>query len=140
MAWQAPKTNWAARYDVNGNYTGDYFNATDYQRIKGNLLVLKDMADELYSEITLPAIPDITAESFFFETTINALEQSIDALADGTMGLGAPETKTWAGNQPAPQAADLNRIESYCLALYSLLRHQASARKKLPFMLGGIQF
>lgn len=140
MAWQTPKTNWKVTYDTNGNYTGDYFNASDYQRIKGNLLELKNMADELYSEINLPAIPDVTAESFFFETTINALERGIDALDGGTNGILAPETKTWGGNQPAPLAADLNRIESFCLALYSLLRHQASARKKVPFTLGGIQF
>ena len=84
MAWQTPKTNWKVTYDANGNYIGDYFNAEDYQRIKGNLQVLKDMADELYSGISELDIPDITAVSFFYETVINSLERAIDAIAGGT--------------------------------------------------------
>lgn len=140
MAWQTPKTDWKATYDAQGNYTGDYLNPEDYQRIKGNLLVLKDVADELYSTITLPAIPDITAESYFFETVINALERSLDALANGTFATGKIETKTWAGNDATPLAADLNRIESACQWLYVMLPLQANARKKLPITLGGVQF
>ena len=140
MAWQTPKTNWATRYDAGGNYIGDYFNAEDYQRIKANLIVLKGMADELYSETTLPAIPDITAESFFFESVINDLERSLDALATQVHGLVPVETKTWNGNDDAPLAADLNRIESFCVALYGLLGRQKAARKRLAFTLGGVQF
>ena len=45
MAWQTPKTDWAARYDTDGRYTGDYFNAGDYQRIRGNLLDLAEQAE-----------------------------------------------------------------------------------------------
>lgn len=140
MAWQTPKTDWKVTYDAQGNYTGDYFNATDYQRIKGNLLVLKGMADELYSTITLPDIPDITAISFFYETVINALERSIDAIANNTYAVGLFVTKIWNGNDAAPLAADLNRIESACLRLYTMLPIQAKARKRLAFTLGGVQF
>lgn len=140
MAWQTPKTDWKVTYDAQGNYTGDYFNPEDYQRIKGNLLVLKDMADEMYEPITLPDIPDITATSFFYETVINALERSIDAIANNTFAVGLFETKTWHGNDAAPLADDLNRIEDACLRLYRMLPLQAAARKKLAFILGGVQF
>ena len=37
MEWQTPKTDWQIRYDENGLYTGDYFEAEDYQRIVGNI-------------------------------------------------------------------------------------------------------
>ena len=140
MAWQTPKTNWKVTYDANGNYIGDYFNAEDYQRIKGNLQVLKDMADELYSGISELDIPDITAVSFFYETVINSLERAIDAIAGGTFLSGLFETKTWYGNDDAPLAEDLNRIENACLRLHKLLPLQAQARKKLAFTLGGVQF
>jgi hypothetical protein len=140
MAWQAPKTDWKVTYDANGNYTGDYFNAVDYQRIKENLLVLKEMADELYAPIALPPIPDVAVGSFFFETIVNALERGIDAIANNTFAMGLFETKTWQGNGAAPLAADLNRIEDACLRLYRMLPLQAATRKKLAFTLGGVQF
>jgi hypothetical protein len=140
VAWQTPKTNWEVTYDANGNYVGDYFNAEDYQRIKGNLLVLKDMAEELYGTIPMPAIPDISALSYYYETTINALERSIDAIANNTYAAGLFVTKTWHGNDPAPLADDLNRIENACLRMYKMLPLQAAARKKLAFTLGGVQF
>lgn len=140
MVWQTPKTNWVTRYDAGGNYIGDYFNASDYQRIKENLLVLRDMVDELYSGAAFPDIPDITTEAFFYESVINALEHSIDALATQVHGLVPVETKTWNGNDDAPLAADLNRIESFCLSLYGLLNRQKAARKRLAFTLGGVQF
>lgn len=140
MAWQTPKTDWKVTYDSEGNYTGDYFNLEDYQRIKSNLLVLKDMADELYATILLPDIPDITAESYFYETVINALERSIDALVGGTRDWGFEPTKTWAGNGSAPLYADMNRIEETCLRLFNGLYSQKKAQKRLAFTLGGIQF
>lgn len=140
MAWQTPKTNWKVAYDANGNYIGDYFNAEDYQRIKGNLLVLKDMADELYDPISLPDIPDITAISFFFETVINALERSIDAIVDGSTNWGFEPTKTWYGNDNAPLFVDINRIEKTCLKLFNGLTNQKRALKRLAFILGGVQF
>ena len=140
MAWQTPKTNWKVAYDANGNYIGDYFNAEDYQRIKGNLTVLKEMADELYNPVVLPDIPDITAQSYFYETTINALERSIDALVDGTFDWGFDTTKTWEGNGNAPIFTDINRIEITCLKLFNGIANQKQALKRLTFTLGGVQF
>jgi len=140
VAWQTPKTDWKVTYDANGNYLGDYFNAEDYQRIKGNLQALRELASELNVNVTLPVIPDITATSLFYETVINALERAIDAIANATVGRHWFETKTWYGNNPAPLAEDLNRIEGACLRLYKWIPIQAAARKKLAFTLGGVQF
>ena len=52
MAWVTPKTDWQASYDENGNYTGDYFNIEDYNRIIGNLTYLKVLADTLFLPFT----------------------------------------------------------------------------------------
>ena len=49
MKWQTPKTDWQIRYDENGRYAGDYFEAEDYQRIAGNIEYLRQMARELYT-------------------------------------------------------------------------------------------
>jgi len=136
MSWQTPKTDWKIEYDSSGSYTGDYFNATDYQRIKGNLLVLQTLAGELYPAITLPAIPDVTTSSWGLAGTLNALERSLDALAAGMYDPGIAARKTWAADQPAMTYADLNRIESSCLALYNVLTQQAACRPKLAINLG----
>lgn len=37
MAWQTPKTDWHGATDSAGNYTGDRFNAADFNRIKTTL-------------------------------------------------------------------------------------------------------
>ena len=132
MAWQTPKTDWAARYDTDGRYTGDYFSAGDYQRIRGNLM---DMAEQ--AAAALPEIPDVTTSSFGYASSINALERSLDALlAAGIVDLGLKARKTWQANRPAPLAEDLNRIERGCLQLYLALASQAAARPKLAFELG----
>lgn len=141
MAWQTPKTTWAERYDYKGVYLGDYFEAEDYQRIKGNLLYLKQLADDVNQmPAELPDIPDVTVASFGYAKTINALERSIDALVKVSYNPGVQATKTWVGGSAGPRAADLNRIESTCLALYNVLFQQAAARPMLAFELGGSSF
>lgn len=137
MAWQTPKTDWTASYDSTGAYTGDYFEATDYQRIKGNLDYLATQADTLCSTPAALNIPDVTTASFGYASYINALETALDKLlAAGVFDPGIAARKTWAGNAAGPAAADLNRIESSCLALYNVLTQQAACRPKLAINLG----
>lgn len=140
MAWTTPKTDWAVKLDEDGTYLGDFFEAGDYGRIKGNLQALCELAAGLYPAVELPEIPDITAESVYDETAANALEQSLEALRRGTFAPGLPETKTWRGNDAAPLAEDYNRIEGACLRLYQTLTQQAQARPRLAIILGGVQF
>ena len=141
MAWQTPKTDWACRYDTDGNYTGDYFNATDYQRIKGNLEYLAEAAESMQIPATLPSIPDITTASFGTAASINAVEQSLDALITaGVYGGWLDARKTWYGNGTPPLAADLNRIENSCLLLKRALESQDALRARLPVVLGKEQF
>ena len=138
MAWQTPKTDWAVRYDTDGHYTGDYFGAGDYQRIRGNLLYLAEQAaGTLHMDAGLPDIPDVTDASFGYAGTINALERSLDALLDaGAVDLGLEARKSWQANRPAPLAEDLNRIERSCLLLQQALENQAAMRPKLAISLG----
>ena len=128
--WQTPKTDWVATDD---------FTFSDYMRIAGNLQAIKDIADTMYPPTTLPVIPTVTSASFGYDTYLNALEDSLDALA-ATHDPGIPARKTWIGNAPAPLAADINRIEQSCLTLYETLVLQQSTLTKLPFELKGSAF
>ena len=139
MEWQEPKTDWKVEFDTAGSYIGDYFNATDYQRIKNNLLYLKNLAETMYRIISFPSIPDVTAASFGYASTIDALERALDALADGTFDPGIQERKHWEANAPAPSAEDLNRIESSCMQMFGTLSGQAKCLPHLSFILGGAE-
>ena len=140
MAWQTPKTDWAVRLDENGNYLGDYFEVSDYHRIKGNLQFLQRYGESLFSEIVLPKIPAVTVESFGYASTINALERSLDAIRDATVNPGIPETKTWSGNSAAPLYSDLNRIEGATLLFYEIFQLTEKNLPKLAFEMGGSDF
>ncbi len=141
MTWQTPKTDWQARYDSEGRYAGDYFNASDYVRIKNNLTVLKTKVEDLYAKkVALPDIPTATTESYYTEREINALERGVDSIRESSFDPGLPATKIWYGNSTAPLAEDYNRIESCCLRLNNMLEGQSAARRKLAFTLGGVVF
>lgn len=141
MSWQQPKTDWKVHYNSDGSYAGDYFEATDYQRIKNNLLFLHELALTMYPKISsLTDIPDVTTASFGYASYINALERGLDVLAGGSFDPGIPSRKTWQGNDTALLASDLNRIESSCLQLYQALSGQEKCLPRLSFILGGVQF
>lgn len=42
--WQTPKTDWTGTTTSSGEYVGDRFNATDFNRIKNNLDYLRELA------------------------------------------------------------------------------------------------
>ena len=140
MAWQTPKTDWAVKYNSAGDYTGDYFEAADYQRIKENLVYLKELGEAVFSAINLPDIPDVTVESFGYASYINALERSLDAIRNATLDPGIPATRTWSDNDTAPLYSDLNRIESATLKFYNIFTATKSALLKLEFAMGGSDF
>ena len=125
MPWIDPKTNWIA---------SDFFNATDYNRIRDNLDYLRELGGTLY-----PAFPIVDAgtkstASFAYASDFNALERSIDAIEQHTFKPSSLQaTKTWQENRFAPLAEDLNRIEKSTLLLYNVLISQKNLRPKLAF-------
>ncbi len=138
--WLTPKTDWQVRLDSNGNYIGDYFEAKDYQRIKGNLQFLIEIAQSVFTPFQSPEIPDVTETSFAYVSYINALEQTLEAMRYNSFDPGIGETKTWYGNSATPTFEDLNRIERACLLFYNLFEAQIDTLKKLSFEMGGSEF
>lgn len=142
MAWVTPKTDWKETYSADGTYTGDWFNASDYARIKGNLEHLNVLCGEVYAPGEgFPDIPEVTGASYAYASTIDVLERALDALTTGgRYDPGVQPTKHWGGNAPGPRAEDLNRIESACVALYTALNAAIKIRVKLAFQMGGSKF
>ena len=75
MAWQTPKTDWHGSTNSEGVYTGDRFNASDFNRIKNNLTFLRDMAIKLYKEFSLVSLGDDRVPGdYFYADELNRLE------------------------------------------------------------------
>lgn len=142
MAWQTPKTDWKIQpVDENGRYNGDWFNIADYNRITGNIEVLHDLAQELYSDFSIVNMPAQAVSDFPYASVINNIENNVDTIANSSWKPSDyPGKKTWYANGTTPTVDDLNRIESVLLEIYQALRRQKENHLKLPFELKGSEF
>lgn len=136
-----PYTAWAIRYDSEGEYTGDFFNVEDYNRIKQNIEYLREYAYFLYGGFTMRDMVAVTVESYGYASTIDALDANLEAIAANT--FRPPDmlpVKQWRGNQPPPGPDDWNRIENTCLLLFEQFERQFACLPKLAFELKGSAF
>lgn len=131
--WQTPKTTWAP---------GDYFNIEDYNRIKGNLDVLHEIAISAWLEFPFAKMgADKTyADISYYADEIDLFEDNLDAINNGTCSLAIGEKKTYEANKVFIGSEELNRIESACLKLHEYLTGTANGRKTLEFTLNGGDF
>ena len=138
MGWVTPKTDWQVSYDENGNYTGDYFNIEDYNRIIGNLTYLKALADTLFLPFTTADMgSEKTYSSMIYASEINMIEDNLEAINQNTYGLDIGSKVTYQVNKGTPLWSELNRIESACLLLYKTLTAHKNALPRFAFTLGG---
>ena len=129
MGWTTPKTNWVAT---------DKFNATDYNRIVGNLLSLQTQAYQLYGLIPFePMETEKTFASMLYAREFNAIEENLTALNEGTYNFNIGEEQTYYSNQPTPTYVEFNRIESACATLKQQLDVDMAMLPFLPLVLGG---
>lgn len=128
MAWQEAKTDWTST---------DCFNVEDYNRIIGNIAVLKNMAVMLYSDFdTADMGNEKTYSDYIYADEINAIEQNLSTICANTYPFAIGEERTYYPNQPAADYKEVNRIESACLLIYNNLLGQASAKRRLSFRIG----
>ena len=76
MAWTAPKTDWKVTYGPDGEYTGDFFNVEDYDRIKQNIEYLREYAYFLYGGFTMRGMVAVTVESYGYASTMTHWTQT----------------------------------------------------------------
>lgn len=136
MAWTTPKTNWVA---------SDYFNWSDFNRIKNNLAYLHDRAEEVYPSFSVnsTSTEDVTDYNYIWlPSDINKLEQDLTTLYQHMtlrdFNIGTQKTFTYNG--AFITYTELNRIESATLNIYNRLVNQIAGRKRIAYTLGGVQF
>lgn len=129
MAWIEPKTDWKS---------SDYFNPEDFNRITGNIMHIKELADSLYLRLSnIGGFDTKDYTSLIYADEFNGIENSIYTLNDETYKLKIGTKKTYYVNKATPTWEDFNRIENGILLLYKMMMAQKEALKRLPFTLKG---
>lgn len=136
MAWATPKTDWHGAV-VNGVYTGDRFNAVDFNRIKNNLVYLRDLAVKVYEEFSIVAVgADKTTADYFYAEEINKMEQNLATINAKTLKMSYGTAPTYSDNGRTMDYAELNRLEGAILDLYDKLTNQYEGRRKFKWNFG----
>ena len=127
--WTEPKTNWVST---------DYFNYTDYNRIKNNSAYLRNLALTLYLDFPYEDMGDDKSgyDDFPYADEFNAMENNLESMKNSTFAFYNTDKKQWYANQPTPNYENLNRIESACLKLYNGFNNELIAKGRLSFRLG----
>lgn len=134
--WEAPKTDWHGFVNGNGDYEGDRFNSTDYNRIKNNIQYLRDMAVEMYEEFNIEPLEDKSVADYPYADEINTIEANLESVASHTFSKNYGKSMIFSDNAAFIDFNELNRIESATLDLYNQLTNQYEGRRMLTFMLG----
>ena len=140
MAWIQPKTDWHCEI-TDGVYSGDRFNASDYNRIKNNIYHLHAMALSLYKRFNIqPDSGDKQVGEYFYADEINKLESNLDVINSNTINRQYGSTPTYVDNGNTFDFNELNRLESATLDLYNRMTNQKVGRRMFKWnfgMLGG---
>lgn len=127
--WTEPKTDWVA---------GDYFNISDYNRIKNNIAYLRELALTVYTNFPFEdmGVDKTSYSQYPYADEFNALENNLESLRQNTFLFDDSEQKEWYENQRTPNYEDFNRLERACLLFKEGFESQKSMKRRLSFRLG----
>lgn len=135
--WTTPKTDWYGSTNAEGVYYGDRFNAVDFNRIKNNLVYLRDLAIKLYDEFTITSLgSDRTPRDYFYADEINTLEQNLNTINSKSLKRSYGTTPTYNDNGNVMDYTELNRLEGAILDLYDRLSNQRDGRRTFTWNFG----
>ena len=128
--WTSPKTDWYGETDEEGMYTGDRFNAVDFNRIKNNLQYLRDLSISMYDEYDIIDVGDDRKPGeYFYADEIMDLEQNLITIVEKTKKKSYGTSPTYVANDLIMDYVELNRLESAILDLYDKLKNQSEGRR-----------
>lgn len=140
--WQTPKTDWYGSVNADGVYTGDRFNAVDFNRIKNNLVFLRELAIKMYDEFLINDLgEDREVGVYFYADEINRLEENLVTITENSVKRSYGTSPLYAANGHTMDYTELNRLESATLDLYDKLTNQSDGRRSFTWnfgMKGGI--
>ena len=126
--WVQPKTDWSK---------DDYFNAVDFNRIKNNLVSLRDIANKMYKDFDIISLGnDKIYRDYFYADEINLIEDNFEKINRLTINASYGEKPIYRDNGYIMTFEELNRLEKAMLDLYDKLVNQAEGLRHLTFNLG----
>ena len=129
MGWITPKTNWVAT---------DFFNASDYNRIVGNIYAIRLQAYQLRGDIPIdPMVITKSYDSMLYASEFNLIEHNLTIINQYTYNFDIGEEQTYFANQNTPTYAEYNRIESALARIKAQLDVDMAMLPYLPIVLGG---
>ena len=136
MTWITPKTNWHGE-TTDGIYTGDRFNASDYNRIKNNIAYLYTLAESLYKHFNIENIGnDKNIGDYFYADKINKIENTLKFINQNTLNRSYGNTPIFNDNGNIFDFNELNRLEGATLDLYNRLNNQKIGRRSFKWNFG----
>lgn len=138
MAWTTPKTDWyGVTNPSNGEYTGDRFNAVDFNRIKNNLNYLRELALKMYDEFSIVSLgADRTYSDYFYADEINQLEENLKTVNNGSLKRDYGNPPIYVDNGNVMDFQELNRLEGAILDLYDRLTNEFEGRRMFTWNFG----
>lgn len=129
--WQEPKTNWSGASD-------EFFNVQpDYQRIKGNIEYLHELALNMFPHFSIYELENVTYKSIPYVDFFNNIVYDIDLIANKSIKpSGYQVMRTYSENMSIWSYIDLNIIESNIKLLKAALQSRYENMSNLPIMLG----
>ena len=135
--WQTPKTDWHGERDKQGVYTGDRFNAKDFNRIHQNIQYLKEFAEKIYSDVpSIPTIRTVQVGDFVYADEINQIEENFKKIAKFTFNRNYGDRPVYHDNDSFINFRELNRLESAILDVYDRLNNQYNERRTFTWAFG----
>lgn len=135
--WQTPKTDWHGERDKQGVYTGDRFNATDFNRIHQNIQYLKEFAEKLYSDVpSIATIRTVQVGDFVYADEINQIEENFKKIAKFTFNRNYGSCPVYHDNDSFIDFRELNRLEGAILDMYDRLNNQYNGRRTFTWAFG----
>ena len=129
MAWQTPKISWTE---------SDAFRLDpDYERIRGNLLYLRQRAAAITRRPDYGEMSSYTADGLPLADFFNRVEENLAALADAVQLRPEYSTRSFSPGSLVWDWRDLERIEGMLLQIYNDLNAIENGQQKLAFCLGG---
>lgn len=130
--WTEPKTDWVST---------DYFNYTDYNRIKNNIAYLRELALTIYVDFPFEdmGVDKVSYTEYPYADEFNAMENNLESLRENTFLFDDSDLKEWYENVRTPNYEDFNRLERACFLFKQGLENQKNNKFRLPFRLGNMR-
>ncbi|MBD5545807.1 MAG: hypothetical protein HDQ97_00100 [Lachnospiraceae bacterium] len=127
--WQTPKTDWIST---------DKFNIEDFNRIKNNLVYVKEQAALIWGDFEIIDMgEDITSYSAYWDVDkFNAFEANVDIINEHMLSQDYGIRQTFYENGAFIKWDELNRIENAILRMKRIVDGRKASLLRLSFRLG----